>query len=129
MPDMILVLNKPVLDNYLKGPSGDIWRWLERRGNTAMRAAKRQVGVKTGRLRASIHMRHTAFSLGQELWIGSDTVPYGLDHHEGTRPHVIAPKNGGVLIMGRGRIVRGPVMHPGTKPNKFLSSQLWHFRY
>lgn len=128
MTEIKLVLNRPVLNNYLHSPTGDVWKWLERRGNTAMRAAKRQVGVKTGRLRASIHMRHRPTVYGQELWIGSDTVPYALEHHEGTRPHVIPPKNGGVLVLGRGSVIRGPVMHPGTKANKFLSNQLWHFR-
>lgn len=125
----IVVLNRPVLDAYLRGPSGDVWRWLDRRGDKAVRGAKRDVGVQTGQLRASIHMKHTMTATGQELWIGSNTVKYARMHHEGTRPHVIAPKAGGALVIGRGRVmVRGPVLHPGTKPNPFLTNQLYHFR-
>lgn len=126
----IVVLNRPVLDAYLRGPSGDVWRWLDKRGDRAVRGAKRDVGVQTGQLRASIHMKHTMIATGQELWIGSNTVKYARMHHEGTRPHVIAPKAGGALVIGRGRtMVRGPVLHPGTRPNPYLRNQLYHFRF
>jgi hypothetical protein len=125
---IVLNLNKSVLDAYLRSPSGDVWVWLERKGNKAVTGARRQVGVKTGLLRTSIRMTHRATPVGQELMIGSD-VKYAFAHHEGTKPHVIAPKSGGVLVLGKGRVLRGPVMHPGTKPNRFLSDQLWHFRY
>ena len=125
-----VVLNMPVLDTYLKSPTGDLWRWLDRRGDAAVRGAKRDVGVQTGQLRASIRMKHSTIFNGQELWIGSNTVNYAFMHHQGTRPHVIAPKPGGALVIGRGRtMVRGPVMHPGTKPNPFLTNQLYHFRF
>lgn len=127
--DVLLILYKPVLDAELKTPSGDLWRWLNRKGNAALRDAKRQVGVDTGRLRRSLHMRHATESYGQSLWIGSDTVSYAYMHHQGTRPHVIAPKNGTVLRFRSGRVVHGPVVHPGTRANPFLSSQLHHFRY
>jgi hypothetical protein len=123
-----LVLNYPKLDAYLKSPSGDVWKWLDKRGDKVVHAAKRQVGVKTGHLRASIHMRHTTGMRGQELWIGSE-VKYGYLHHEGTRAHTIAPKNGGVLVLRSGKMVHGSVRHPGTKPNRFLSDNLYHFRY
>lgn len=123
-----LVLNHPKLEGYLKGPSGDVWKWLDKRGDRVVRAAKRQVGVQTGLLRRSIHMRHTVAMFGQELWIGSN-VRYGYMHHQGTRPHIIAPKNGGALVLRSGSVVRGAVRHPGTKANKFLSDNLHHFRY
>lgn len=125
----VVVLNRAVLDTYLRGPSGDVWRWLDKRGERAVSGAKRAVGVQTGQLRASIHMKHSIRPNGQELWIGSNTVKYAYMHHQGTRPHIIAPKPGGALVIGRGRVmVRGPVLHPGTKANKFLSSQTYHFR-
>lgn len=123
-----LVLNYPKLQEYLNGPSGDLWKWLDKRGDKVVHAAKRQVGVKTGRLRASIQMRHTTNMRGQEIWIGSE-VKYGYLHHQGTRAHVIAPKHGGVLVLKSGAMVRGSVHHPGTKPNRFLSDNLYHFRY
>ena len=125
----VVVLKRAVLDGYLRGPSGDVWRWLDKRGERAVSGAKRAVGVQTGQLRASIHMKHSVRPNGQELWIGSNTVKYAYMHHQGTRPHIIAPKPGGALVIGRGRVmVRGPVLHPGTKANKFLSTQTYHFR-
>lgn len=123
------VLDKPALDIQMKTPSGALWRWMDRRGNYALSGARRQVGVDTGKLRQSLHMRHNVEVYGQSLWIGSNTVSYAYMHHQGTKPHVIAPKNGTILRMGSSRIVHGPVMHPGTKANPFLSSQLHHFRY
>lgn len=127
--DVRFVLNKPALAIQMNTPSGALWRWMERRGNRALSGAKRQVGVNTGKLRQSLHMKHRPEIYGQSLWIGSDTVSYAYMHHQGTKPHVIAPKNGTILRMGSSRIVHGPVMHPGTRPNPFLSSQLHHFRY
>jgi len=123
-----LVLNHPKLDGYLNGPSGDLWKWMDRRGDRVVKAAKRQVGVRTGLLRRSIYMKHGTVMGGQEVWIGS-LISYGYMHHEGTRPHVIAPKNGSALVLRSGAVVRGAVRHPGTKANKFLSDNIHHFRY
>lgn len=127
--NMYFVLDKAALDTQMKTPAGPLWRWMERKGNNALAGAKRQVGVDTGRLRQSLHMRHHVESYGQSLWIGSDTVSYAYMHHQGTKPHLIAAKTGNILRMGRSRIVHGPVMHPGTKANPFLASQTHHFRY
>jgi hypothetical protein len=119
------------LSRELNTNSGGLWRALEVKGIFAVEKAKAQVGVKTGKLRSSIHKRHTGNFTGQYLWIGS-TVSYAYIHHEGTRPHLIAPKTAGKMLRfsskGRMVITPGPVMHPGTKPNPYLSNQLRHFR-
>lgn len=48
------------------------------------------------------------------------TVEYAVFVHEGTRPHVITPKNGKALYWkGLEHPVRS-VNHPGTKPNPFM---------
>ena len=49
-------------------------------------------------------------------------VPYGVYVHEGTKPHVILPKQKRVLRWndGNGFIYSRRVMHPGTKPDQFL---------
>jgi hypothetical protein len=126
-----LIIYKAALLKELNSPSGGLWKKLEEKGDEAVRGAKRSVGVSTGRLRASIHKRHTGNFTGQYLWIGS-TVSYAYMHHEGTRPHLIAPKTAGKMLRfsskGRMVITPGPVMHPGTKPNPYLSNQLRHFR-
>ena len=105
---------------------GVTWKYMERLGRRMVAGAKRQVGVKTGALRASIHMKHLGNASGQYLWIGSQKS-YAYYHHEGTRPHTITPKEpGGALVFRKGsRIIRTPVVnHPGTRPNRYLSDQL-----
>jgi hypothetical protein len=125
-----VTIYKAALHRELNTNSGGLWRVLERRGNKAVKGAKRMAGVKTGRLRASIHMRHLGNSTGQYLWIGSK-VNYAYMHHQGTRPHLIAPRAGvkALRFFSKGRLIitPGPVMHPGTKPNPYLSAQLRHF--
>ena len=121
-----LILYKPILNRELNLPGGIVWPYMDRMGKRIVMGAKRQVGVKTGVLRASIHMRHLGNVTGQYLWIGS-RQPHAYLHHEGTRPHIILPKNpGGVLVFAKaGRVVRTSVVkHPGTKPNRYLSDQL-----
>ena len=125
-----LIIYKSALHKELNTSSGALWRYMERKGDLAVKGAKRMAGVKTGRLRASIHKRHLGNMTGQYLWIGSK-VPYAYMHHQGTRPHIIMPKSPAkpLRFTSKGRVVitPGPVMHPGTRPNPYLSSQLRHF--
>lgn len=128
-----LNLDRIALHRELNTSSGGLWKELEIAGEKAVIGAKANVGFKTGRLRRSIHKRHQGTSVGQFMQIGSWTVPYALDHHQGTRAHLILPKEaGGILVFGsRGRVVRtpGPVRHPGTKANPYLTRELRHFRW
>jgi hypothetical protein len=123
----------------LQTSSGGLWRYLEVQGAKAVAGAQRKVGVKTGALRKSIHKRHLGYTVsggGQYLMVGSWTVPYAELHHRGTKPHLITPKatsgaGKGVLTFSSkkgGIVYTTAVLHPGTKPNNYLSSQLYHFR-
>jgi len=125
MAEYYFVPNKIVIDNFLNDPNGQVGRWLAGRGRQVERAAKAQVGVNTGALRASIHMRHTRSVRHQELRIGS-SLNYAKAHHEGTKPHLITPKSSQVLRFTSGsRVVYArQVMHPGTRPNKYLKDNL-----
>jgi len=122
----LLVQNKPDLDNFLNNPQGEVGQWLRKRGHMMMMAAKAQVPTGTGKLRASIKMIHSRNGLGQYIDIGSN-LNYALYVHEGTRPHEIVPENNKVLrFSGGGRVIyTHKVEHPGTRPNKYLSDQLW----
>lgn len=124
-----LILYKPVLDSYLKTSKGPVWGVLQRRGSIALTLARRQVGVETGALRNSIKMEHKTVRYGQELRIGSKNKIAYL-HHEGTKPHLIVPKDAPQLVfMSKGRVIRTQlVRHPGTKPNRYLSDQLFVFQ-
>jgi hypothetical protein len=119
------VVNRPVFDTFFNSPDGTVGRWLKRKGSRIVAAAKSQVGVRTGALRASIHMRHMRDPRGQYLRIGS-SLGYARLHHEGSRPHLILPKKRQVLkFYSRGQIVMTHmVRHPGTRPNRYLSDNL-----
>ena len=117
------------LDKLLNEPTGPVGRYLARKGAVIKAAARMQVGVKTGALRASINVTHRRAGPGQYIVVGSP-LNYALLHHEGSRPHLIEAKAGGVLrFPSRGRIVHARrVVHPGTKPNRFLRDQLRYVR-
>lgn len=120
-----IVFREAILDRYLNSPNGQVGRYLHKRGLLVEAAAKRQVGVKTGALRASIHMRHSRDTRGQYVRIGSP-LSYARAHHEGTRPHIIRPNNQQVLkFVSKGQVIFATmVRHPGTKPNKYLTDNL-----
>jgi hypothetical protein len=111
------------------GDSKDLWKALEKAKIKAVLGAKRMVGVRTGTLRDSIVGRHLGNYTGQYLWIGSERG-YALDHHEGTKPHIIKPDTAKVLrFVSKGQVIYTPIVkHPGTKANHYLSRQLHHFR-
>ncbi len=114
-----------VLDNLLNDPNGEVGRFLKGKGREILTVARALVGVRTGRLRNSLHMRHMRDLRAQYIWVGS-TLDYALAHHEGTGPRTIVPKSGKMLrFASRGRIVyTHSVQHPGTKANKYLSNAL-----
>ena len=68
-------------------------------------------------------MSHDRAPYGQVMKVGSD-VRHALWHHEGTRPHPIVGRR--VLrFVKNGKVVFAhKVMHPGTRPNRYLSDNL-----
>ena len=123
MPNVIFYPS--ALDRLLNSRSGAVGIYLKGKGNEILTSARARVGVRTGALRASLHMRHMRDPRGQQLWIGSE-LNYALAHHEGTKPHVIRPKSGKMLrFVSRGQVVYAHVVnHPGTKANKYLADAL-----
>jgi hypothetical protein len=107
------------------GDRRDLWRYIERNLRRTVFAAKRDVGVRTGALRASISGYHLGNSTGQYAGVRA-TKSYALMHHEGTRPHLIkasaAPK---LVFVSKSRVIMTPIVkHPGSKPNPFLAKNL-----
>jgi hypothetical protein len=120
-----VVIHRGPFDRFFNQETGEVGRYLKVRGKLVESAAKRQVGVRTGALRASIHMRHSRDPRGQYVTVGS-SLPYALMHHQGTRPHMIFPNGPHKLVfMSRGRLIfANAVAHPGTKANRYLSDNL-----
>lgn len=120
------VWRKAAKNHLLKSPSGAVGRDLARRGFAVKVGAQRQVGVKTGALKASIQVWHERDPVyGQAVRIGS-RLSYARMHHNGTKPHVILPVRAPQLVFSVGsKIIRTKrVEHPGTKPNRYLSDNL-----
>lgn len=123
---MKLEINNRVLDFLVNSPRGPVGIYLYRKALQIKSGARAQVGVDTGRLKGSIHIRRGRRGPGQYVEIGSP-LNYALMHHEGTKPHVITPNTAKMLrFSASGRIVYTKrVFHPGTKANRFLSDQLY----
>lgn len=118
--------NYPKLDKLLNSPRGTVGAYLFVKGVKIREAARGQVGVDTGRLKASIHVRQGRSGPGQYVEVGSP-LSHALAHHEGTRPHVILPNRAKTLRFTSGSrvIYTRKVNHPGTRPNRYLTDQLY----
>ena len=120
--------NDAEVEKLLYSPNGVVGRDLKVRANRVLIAAKSKVGVDSGALKKSLSTRnHKRTAYGQVISVGSD-LPYALMHHNGTRPHIIRPtgRRGEYLVFKSGTrmIYTTSVMHPGTKPNRYLTSNL-----
>jgi hypothetical protein len=125
-----VVFNKAAVDQMLKSPSGMVGLYIAERARRIVVAAKMQAGIKTGRLKNSIHMRHMRGGpAGQYVMVGSN-LHYALLHHEGTKPHLIVPNRSNVLRFSSGArvIYTHAVRHPGTRPNRYLTDNLYLIR-
>jgi len=120
------------LDIFLNRPFGEFGLYLRSRTIAFGIAAKRQVGIRTGELMSSIfQQKHEKTPYGQMIKVGS-RLPYAYYHHEGTMPHIIRgrrinSRRRRTLRFTRGGVVvfRRAVMHPGTRPNRYLSDNLF----
>lgn len=122
---VIFIENRTGMNYLIYGKNGPIGNYLSGRGERLVLAAKRQVGVRSGALRASIHMRHMADSRGQYIKVGSN-LHYARVHHDGSRPHTIRPTRAKMLrFESRGQqIFAHLVKHPGTPANRYLTDNL-----
>jgi hypothetical protein len=128
-----LVFTKDALgfEKEFNSATGMVGRDLRARARKVERAAKVQVGKDTRNLHRLIRTDVHPGPLGPTAEVGVTVEPligYAYFHHEGTRPHIIAAKPGQHLrFRGRGgaMVTVTSVRHPGTKPNKYLSDNLY----
>jgi len=114
------------MDYLLRQPEGPVGRNLTKRGSRVLAAARLQVGIDTGKLKASLRMTHNRSVRGQFVMVGSP-LNYALMHHQGTKPHIITPKRSQVMVFAsRGRVIYTThVNHPGTRANRYLTDNLY----
>lgn len=122
---VVFVPDKRAIQALLHGKGGMVYTDINKRALRVQTAAKRQVGVRTGRLKRSIHVNMRSRP-NTEALVGSN-VRYALLHHNGSRPHPIEAKPGRMLTfrVGGRRVFVRRVLHPGTKPNPYLQSSLF----
>lgn len=101
-------------------------RELRTAGRQVVNRAKVLAPVDTGRMRASIEGQlNRTWTLRPRFTVGSN-VEYAPYVHDGTRPHVIRPRNAQALrFQVGGRVVYARVVnHPGTRARPFLDRAL-----
>lgn len=112
-------------DRYFNSPNGPVGRYARSKAMQTAQYARGFVGRDSGGLRRSIKVgkvQRTARGLSVRVHSGGPRAPYALAHHRGSRPHLIGSR-GQALRIGR-RVVAGPVRHPGTKPNPYMTRAL-----
>lgn len=88
--------------------------------NRIREQAINEAPYKKGYLKKSISV-HDEFKDSVIISAGDGHAPYAAFVHEGTRPHVIRPKDKKALADKKtGRFFGRKVQHPGTKPNPFM---------
>ena len=114
------------ITKLMGGPRSPLNPYLHRIGRRVSSAAQRQVGVRTGDLQASIHYRVEIVSGLPGVWVGTHNRIARI-HHEGSLPHIITPNKVKVLRFTKnGRVIfTKEVKHPGTKPNRFLTDNIY----
>lgn len=120
----VFVWNYPEKMHLLKDPTGPLGQYLFKRGEAIRIAAMMHVGKNTGNLARSMKLELKTAVYGQNMIVGSP-LNYAYYVHEGTRPHMIHARGGVLRFSKGGRVVYSrQVMHPGSKPQKYLSTYL-----
>lgn len=116
-------LDRSQLARVIKGESR---KALRLRAPQVLNRAKILAPVDTGRLRSSGSVHYSSlFSFRPKATIVF-SVDYARYVNDGTRPHVIRPKNAKVLrfVVGGQVVFARVVHHPGTRANPFLDRAL-----
>lgn len=108
-----------------QSPSGMTGQFIGGLGRNLASLARAQVGKRDYTLVRSIGYNVSAVNGEVEVEVGSG-VRHARLHHDGTTAHMIRAKNASKLRFSqRGRVVYATaVMHPGTKPNRYLTDNL-----
>ncbi|MER7488715.1 hypothetical protein ABTY20_22980 [Streptomyces sp. NPDC126497] len=118
MPAARIEIRADGVTGLLLAPDSPVMKELIRKARRVQRNARRMAPGRMGRqVRAVVVGRHVRVESNH---------PATLYVHNGTRRHVIRPRNRQVLrFTVKGRVVFARVVnHPGTKPNPFMTKAL-----
>jgi len=126
-------INHKMNRSYVKAAltqSPGVRRAMLLRGVAVQTAAKQRLNeaprrIDTGRLRNSIQIQEVQKRGVIGVRVGTN-VDYALVIHNGSRPHIILPRNASVLswVGPTGRVFAARVNHPGFPANPFLTDGL-----
>lgn len=122
---VVFRIDETSYNELVHGKNGPVYKDIKKRAERLRLLAAHQAGKKTGKLASDIRVKMYPSAEGPWAMVGSDNR-IALIHHNGTRPHLITPKHGRMLRFShKGKIVYArKVMHPGTRPNRYLSDNL-----
>lgn len=118
--------NQTAINEMLHGRTGFVVLHLANEGRRVEGNARRLVGIKSGRLKASIGSRIVRSNPGYnvEVFAGGtpETARYVMPHHDGARPHQIRARRKRALKfqVGGRTVFAKSVNHPGNRANPFL---------
>lgn len=121
----VVTIRDAAFEKVFNSPTGPVGKHMKRKARLHVNLSRRLVGKSTGQTMRSIHYRHSRTVRGQFVEISANSEN-AYRHHEGTRPHVIDAGPGRVLqFRQNGRTIYARyVLHPGTRPNRFLTNAL-----
>ena len=130
-----LIIDGAAVQAMLHSPDGVVGRYMIGKSQVVQNAAIRDCPKRTGKLSESIVKRFYDTTEGFTVVIAA-LQSYALPVHEGTKPHMIYPKNakvlswvstGGANFSGAQRVFAKSVHHPGTAPRRFLTDNMYLF--
>lgn len=115
-----------LLDAYSRAPAM-VGRTMRNAVEESLELVKREAETthrfqtRTGRLGKSVEKAMTGNASGV-VFLNEAVAPHAAAIHDGSRPHVILPRNKKLLRWAsNGRFIRAlKVNHPGTRPDPFL---------
>lgn len=121
--------NPVAIRHVFRDNDGPVGRELDRMSLIVLNRSRTLVGVRTGRLLASLHREDGIGGLGPyvDVVAGAPGITNYLGYHMfGTPPHVIRPRRRKALrFISHGRLVYATsVNHPGNRANPFLTRAL-----
>jgi len=117
------VPDRRAIQSLLHGRDGMVAREIYKPALKVQAGAVRQVHKRTGRLARSIHTEMTYRPI-TGAYVGTN-VRYAMMHHEGTRAHPIVATGRMLTFTSNGkRVYARKVLHPGTRPNRYLTDNL-----
>lgn len=129
MADVVWQPNRAQMRQFLSGASGPSFKAVKRVQDKTAGLANMKTPVDTGALKRA-QVKTPVVVTGDRVVAGVEyRSAYALFVHEGTRAHIIRPRNKKVLAWiprgsGKARYAT-KVNHPGTKPQRWLQVALF----